>query len=247
MRRNIKITIEYDGTEYVGWQRQKNGSSIQEQLEHALFKITNTAITVLGAGRTDSGVHARGQTANFFLGHSIGLTELHRAMNGLLPYDIVVRNVVEMDEKFSARHSAKEREYKYYISSVPTAFQRRFTWQAGYALDIALMNKTVGGIFGKHDFSSFSKVDEEIENRICHVLFAEWNRLNEMTVFTIRANRFLHGMVRALVGTLVDIGRGHMRAEKFETILHSLNRQNAGPSAPAKGLFLERVIYEEDL
>lgn len=243
MKRNIKLIIEYDGTNYVGWQRQLNGPSIQKKIESVLAKITNEKVTVIGAGRTDSGVHARGQTANFFIENKMGTGELQRALNGLLPHDIVIKHTEEVDEHFSARHSAKEREYKYYISSVPTAIQRKFVWQAGYRLDFSLMNSVAASIIGEHDFASFCKGSQEFENHLCNVVFAEWIQQDTLTIFTIRANRFLHGMVRSLVGTMVDVGRGLIEYNQFEKIISSKDRQLARQSVPAKGLFLEKVVY----
>ena len=243
MSKNFKITLEYDGTDFVGWQRQKNGRSVQEVIENALHTITREQITVTGAGRTDSGVHARGQVANFRADTQMSTDELLRAMNGLTPDDVAIYSLVEAADTFSARYSAKEREYRYYISRMPSVFDRKFSWRAGYALDILLMNTVSSSLIGIHDFQSFCKIDSTVENYFCSVSFAQWEGDDRKIVFTIRANRFLHGMVRALVGTIVNVGRGYTPHKDFAVIMQSKNRSNAGQAAPPQGLFLERVIY----
>jgi len=243
MKKNFKIVIEYDGTDFVGWQRQTNGRSVQETIENALEKIVQQNIGIVGAGRTDSGVHARGQVANFSIDTSISPKELCRALNGVLPDDVVIRSVNEADFDFSARYSATAREYGYYISRVPTAINRRYSWLLGYQLDVPAMNSLCGEFIGKHDFQSFCKADSSADNYLCTVMDASWSEREGSLLFTIRANRFLHGMVRALVGTMVDIGRGHRSPGNFSEILSSKNRTKAGQSAPPHGLFLERVIY----
>ncbi len=241
--RNIKLLVEYDGTNYVGWQRQKNGISIQEKIEDAAAKITCANINLIGAGRTDAGVHARGQVANFFTDCKLNENDLKRALNAMLPDDIVIHSVAEVDEHFSARYSAKGREYKYYLSNKQTAIERNYVWQIGYLLNINIMNDCCEIIKGVHDFQAFCKSEADAEHYRCNVEFANWEHLDNRFIFTIIANRFLHGMVRALVGTMVNVGRGHTAEEKFQKILDSKNRQFAGQSAPAKGLFLNSVIY----
>jgi tRNA pseudouridine38-40 synthase len=241
--RNIKLTIEYDGTNYVGWQRQQNGNSIQAELERAISDITKEKIVITGAGRTDSGVHARGQVANFFTESRFSEVDFYRALNGVLPFDIVIHAVEQVDLKFSARYNAKEREYKYYLSPKPTAIDHNYSWHFGYSLDLLLMNKVTEQIYGSHDFRAFCKIETNVDHFLCNVNEAKWEQENGKNVFTIRANRFLRGMVRSLVGTIVNIGRGHTDFDDFNVILQSKDRSKAGHSAPAKGLFLERVIY----
>lgn len=243
MRKNFKVILEYDGTNFVGWQRQKNGRSVQETMEQILETVIRERITVTGAGRTDAGVHARGQAANFHCDTLMTPGELFRALNGLAPDDVAVRHVEEADEAFSARYSAKEREYRYYITRTPSVFDRKFAWRAGYELDIPLMNSVSAMIIGIHDFQSFCKVDSTVEHHRCAVSIARWDEENRKVVFTIRANRFLHGMVRALVGTIINVGRGFTTPDEFHAILLSKDRNNAGQAAPAHGLFLEQVIY----
>jgi tRNA pseudouridine38-40 synthase len=243
MKKNFKIVIEYDGTDFVGWQRQTNGRSVQETIENALEKIVQQNIGIVGAGRTDSGVHARGQVANFTLETLLTPSELFRALNGVLPDDVAILSVNEAENDFSARYSATAREYGYYISRVPTAINRRYSWSLGYQLDVPAMNLVCRELIGRYDFQSFCKADSSVDNYFCTVMDASWSERESSLLFTIRANRFLHGMVRALVGTMVDIGRGHLSAGNFAEILSSKNRTKAGQSAPPHGLFLERVIY----
>ncbi|MDE3057594.1 MAG: tRNA pseudouridine(38-40) synthase TruA [Bacteroidota bacterium] len=242
--RNIKITVEYDGTDFIGWQRQASGRSVQTAIEDAIAQVTKESVAIIGAGRTDAGVHARGQTANFFLESAIAVNELHRALNGVLPEDIVIHHIEEAQEKFSARYSAKERIYRYYISHIPSALDRKFCWQVFYRLDFRKMNDAARLLLGTHDFQSFCTSSFELKNFECAIFEAEWRQQeNSGAVFIIRANRFLHGMVRAIVGTLIDVGRGKISVEEFAGIVQAKDRRRASMAAPAKGLVLERVVY----
>ena len=242
--RNIKIVLEYDGTDFVGWQRQANGRSVQEELETVLRMVTDEFVTVTGAGRTDAGVHARGQVANFKIESSITVNDLQRALNGLLSDEILVHSAEEVPEKFSARYSARERFYRYFISRTPTAIERKFCWQLFYPLNVELMNQASGLIRQTKDFQSFCKVNSGVDNYLCIIAEAEWNELaSRELVFSIRSNRFLHGMVRALVGTIVDVGREHISMEEFTEIINAKDRRRAGMAAPPQGLFLEEVVY----
>lgn len=242
--RNIKLTIEYDGTNYVGWQTQPNGPSIQETLEKGLGRLLQEEVRLIGAGRTDSGVHARGQVANFKTEHQIPGESLRRGLNALIPEDIVIHSVDEVSEDFHARYSAKTRSYRYVLALKETALERNRTWYVGgYRLDHSLLTSCAGTIMGDHDFSSFSKVDEERGNFLCTIHSATWREEGANLLFEISANRFLHGMVRSLVGTMVEVGRGYRTLDDFEEILQARDRRRGGMAAPAKGLFLEKVTY----
>lgn len=243
MKRNIVLTIEYDGTEFVGWQRQPNGRSVQEEIERTLSSVTQATVSVTGAGRTDSGVHALGQVANFHSDTDLSLQDLHRALNGLLPEDIVVHGLRVEQESFSARFSATSREYAYHINRSPTAVDRHFCWHLRYPFDVDAMDRIARRIIGEHDFQSFCKTESETEHFRCIIYESRWELTDNRLVYHVRANRFLQGMVRALVGTMVNIGRGFTPETEFQTILEGRNRSLAGQSAPAKGLFLERVTY----
>jgi tRNA pseudouridine38-40 synthase len=243
MKRNIKLLIEYDGTDFVGWQRQPNGRTVQEEIENSLKKILQEEIGIVGAGRTDSGVHARGQVANFITRNAMFIEDVHRALNGVLPEDIVIHNVEEMDEQYSARYSAKSREYRYYISNNSSAIERKFCWHAGYQLDIEKMNHVAASILGIHDFQSFCKSDSVVEHHLCNVIESRWMLQDSKLTYIVCANRFLQGMVRALVGTMVNVGRSYISESEFTMIMDAKNRSKAGQAVPAKGLFLERVTY----
>jgi len=242
--RNIKIVLEYDGTDFVGWQRQANGRSVQEELETVLRLLTDEFVTITGAGRTDAGVHARGQVANFKIESSITVNDLQRALNGLLSDEIIVHSTEEVPEKFSARYSARERFYRYFISRTPTAINRKFCWQLFYPLNVELMNDASSLVRQTKDFQSFCKVNSGVDNYLCSIVEAQWNAVStQELIFSIRSNRFLHGMVRALVGTIVDVGREHISIEEFKEIINAKDRRRAGMAAPPQGLFLEEVMY----
>jgi len=242
--RNIKIIVEYDGTDFVGWQRQAAGRSVQAEIESVLRTVTDEYVVITGAGRTDAGVHARGQVANFKIEATISTNDLRRALNGLLSDDIVVHNVDEVEDHFSARYSARERTYRYLISRNPTAIDRRFCWQLFYQLDLELMNQASGVIVRTKDFQSFCRANSGVDNYLCNVFEARWDvQSPAMLVFRIRSNRFLHGMVRALVGTIVDVGRGYLTLEEFRDVIDAKDRRKAGMAAPPQGLFLEEVLY----
>jgi tRNA pseudouridine38-40 synthase len=240
---NIRLTIEYDGTDYVGWQFQINGRSIQEEIEKALKQLFQTDIRITGGGRTDAGVHAHGQVANFTLDRNVEINGFTKSMNAVLPHSIVIRDAVEVPKEFNARYDAKSRRYAYFISQMPTAIQRNYCWQIYQTLDLELMQTCARHIIGEHGFRSFCKVGTDVHHHSCTISAAEWQQRERLLVFEITANRFLHGMVRALVGTMVNVGRGHTRIEDFEGILEANDRAVAGMSAPAKGLFLEEILY----
>ncbi|HLP17520.1 MAG TPA: tRNA pseudouridine(38-40) synthase TruA [Bacteroidota bacterium] len=241
---NIKLTIEYDGTDFAGWQRQKNGRSVQEEIERALAQITQKSVTLVGAGRTDAGVHARGQTANFKTDSQLSPLDYFRALNGLLPDDIAVTEAVEVGDDFSARYSAVSRAYKYTILRRPSALMRRYSWQLSYDFNINLMREAASVIRSTSDFQAFCKVEAEVDHYRCRIDEAEWHEEEDGTlILSIRANRFLHGMVRALVGTMVDVGRGYTTIGDFCWIIESKDRRHAGQAAPPQGLCLISVHY----
>jgi tRNA pseudouridine38-40 synthase len=241
---NYSLNIEYDGTDFVGWQRQTNGRSVQEEVERALQEITRNAVTLTGAGRTDAGVHARGQVANFLTGSALSANDFFRALNGMLPDDIAVTDVKAVPDDFSARYSARSRCYTYTIARRPSALMRRFSWQLSYEFDIPAMEQAAAIIRGTEDFQAFCKIQADVTHYRCMMEEASWRADDGgFLVFTISANRFLHGMVRAIVGTMVNVGRGYTPLEEFSAIILSHDRRRAGQAAPARGLCLERVIY----
>ena len=241
--RTLKLVIEYDGTEFVGWQTQANGRSVQEEIEKVLTSVLQEPVSVIGAGRTDSGVHARGQVGSFATATSMSATAVRSALNGLLPEDIYIAAVEEAPDGFHARYSARERFYRYYISFAPSAINRRYEWYVKYDLHVAAMNRIASSILGEHDFESFCKYAADVDHYRCTLLESRWVESPGKVTYEIRGNRFLHGMVRALVGTMVDIGRGYTPEEAFPSIMEARDRRRAGMAAPPHGLFLEEVVY----
>lgn len=241
---NIKLLIEYDGTNYVGWQVQPNGPSVQAELEKALGQILQQPAVTVGAGRTDAGVHARGQVVSFNISKSVQLPQLLKSLNALLPEDMVAISIESVPRDFHARYSALSRVYRYYLSFRPTAIQRNYCWYVGgYDIDRKMLEACASLVIGEWDFSSFCKRDTNVDHFRCTVEKSEWTQNGSGIVYEIRANRFLYGMVRALVGTMVEVARGHREYKEFSEILIAKDRTRAGMAAPARGLFLEGVVY----
>lgn len=240
----IKMTFEYDGTDFVGWQIQDNGRSVQGIVEQALSELLQEHIRIVGAGRTDAGVHARGQVAHFESETSIEVQAILRGLNALLPEDVSARKAELVPEEFHARYSARARTYRYTISQERMSLGRRYMWFVGHPLNEGLMNACSKKIAGEHDFQAFCKVASDVKHYRCTVASADWTRSGSTLIFAITANRFLYGMVRALVGTMVEIGRGYRPLEDFLRILESGDRKQAGMAAPAHALVLEEVLYE---
>jgi tRNA pseudouridine38-40 synthase len=240
---NIKLLLEYDGTDFNGWQYQPNGRSVQEVLEDALKQILREEVKTVAAGRTDAGVHARGQVASCKVERPIEPEELHNSLNGVLPEDVVVLNVERVDDGFHARYSARRRTYSYQIVRRPVSLQRKYYWQVGYRMDESLLHQLSAMIMGEHDFQSFAKNGTTTDHYRCMVQQAEWIIHDDAMIFHISANRFLYGMVRALVGTMIEVARGHRSLDEFPQILGAKNRSAAGMAAPPHGLFLDSVEY----
>jgi tRNA pseudouridine38-40 synthase len=241
--RNIKLVLEYDGTDFVGWQIQASGRSVQQDVTNGLRQILGEDVSLIGAGRTDSGVHARGQVANF---HTVSLLDppsILNGLNGVLPQDIRVHSCEDVNEDFHARYSARERVYRYYLSLERMAIGRFYSWSVPYDLDIDLMNDAAGTIVGEHSFESFCKNGSEVDHYRCIIYRSGWVRSGTMLTYEVGGNRFLRAMVRLLVGTMVDVGRGFMPAAAFQEVLAAKGRQRVGMAAPPQGLILEEVKY----
>jgi tRNA pseudouridine38-40 synthase len=243
MLRNIKLKIEYDGTDFHGWQVQPNLRTVQGEIEDKLNVMLKHKVNLIGAGRTDMGVHALGQMANFQTESQLGVEAIQRGLNGLLPDDIVVKKAEEVDLSFNARYSAKSRVYHYRIYLGRTAILKRYVWEVLYLLNLERLLEATSEIQGEHDFSSFCVAESTKENNVCHVAFANWERLGDELIFKIEADRFLHTMVRSLLGTLVEVGRGYFSVSDFVSIMQAKDRKQAGPTAPACGLYLFEVKY----
>ncbi|HUI66061.1 MAG TPA: tRNA pseudouridine(38-40) synthase TruA [Bacteroidota bacterium] len=241
--RDIKLLIEYDGTNFAGWQSQINGRTVQDEITKVLDQILQEPINLIGAGRTDAGVHARGQVGSFRTNSQLGVGSIMSGLNGILPEDIYVHAVEEVSEGFNARYDAKGRVYRYFISMKPTSIGRHYQWYVKYDLNLTSMNAVAAQIIGEHDFEAFCKYDAEVKHHRCTVTTSIWKESPGMYVYEVRADRFLHGMVRALVGTMVDIGRGFTPITTFRDIMTSRDRRKAGMAAPPQGLFLEEVIF----
>jgi len=245
--RNILIEIEYDGTEYHGWQVQPNGITIQAVLQDRLSQILQEPVTVVGSGRTDAGVHARCQVANFHTASSLPCGNMQKAMNALLPGDIALTKVQEVPSAFHARFSAKSKVYRYqiYNSVTKPALLRRYVWHIRRSLDIASMNDSVRHLVGTYDYSSFCGSGDHCRTHERTVMTAAFRQEGDdpLVVFTIEADGFLRHMVRNIVGTAVEAGVGVLAPEELPAIRDKQDRTAAGPTAPPQGLFLEKVIY----
>lgn len=240
------IHFQYDGTNYHGWQIQPNGNTVQEELQKALSVILRHPIEVVGAGRTDTGVHARHMVAHFetvlpLVGELEGVSY---KLNRLLPRDISVLRIEPVADDMHARFSATSRRYHYYISTRKDPFARQYSWQIHWQLDFDKMNEAAKMLIGEKDFASFCKVGSDVKTTMCNLTHAQWVKDSETNWhFEISANRFLRNMVRAVVGTLIEVGRGRMTLEQFQSVLSQKSRSAAGESVPANGLFLEEVSY----
>ena len=239
------ITFAYDGTAYHGWQIQPNGNSVQEELQKALSTILREDIDIVGAGRTDAGVHARRMTAHFETEANFDCAQLAYKLNRLVPRDISVFDVYPVDADMHARFSATLRTYHYYIHTRKDPFERHYSLQMNYPLDFEKMNEAAQHFLQHEDYAAFCKAGGDNKTTICHVTTARWVQTSPTTwYFEITANRFLRNMVRAVVGTLIDVGRGKITMEQFLDILHNGSRSDAGESMPGNALFLEDVGYD---
>lgn len=245
--RNIKLTIEYDGTNYHGWQSQNNALAIQDIITDALKEITKQDIKINGSGRTDAGVHALGQVANFHTNSTIPIDKFPVALNSILPNDIVIVDAEEVLPGFHARYSCKGKTYKYLIlnSPIPSALMRNRAAHISYELDIEAMQQACKLIIGTRDFSSFCGAGSSVKDFTRTVIFADITQDGDIIEFVISGNGFLKNMVRIIVGTLIDVGREKITLEQLESIIKSKNRENAGITMPPQGLYLEEVFYNE--
>ena len=239
------VTLSYDGTRYHGWQIQPNGVSVQERLQEALSTLLRESIAVTGAGRTDAGVHARKMVAHFdWKGDAIDGQQLAYKLNRLLPYDIAISKVEMVSEDMHARFSATSRMYHYYIHTTKDPFQRAYSCEIHYPLDFAKMNDAAQILMTYEDYGAFCKSGADVKTTLCQVTKAEWVQTSPTTwYFEIRANRFLRNMVRAVVGTLIEVGRGRLSLDDFKKVIEGKQRSDAGESMPGNALFLEDIVY----
>lgn len=245
--RNIRMTLEYDGTAYAGWQRQKNGLSIQQVLEEKIAVMTGEAVKVVGSGRTDAGVHALAQVAHFRTASAVPARNFLLGLNSLLPRDIAVIRLEEAPEDFHARHSATGKVYLYRILNRPvrSALYRNYAWEIFQPLDAAAMQEAAAHLVGTHDFTSFSTVHSDAPHRVRTVREITVARDREDFIgITVEAEGFLRYMVRILAGTLVEVGKGRRQPGDIPAVLSARDRAAAGITAPSRGLFLKEVRYE---
>ena len=241
-----KLTIEYDGTDFVGWQIQDNGNSIQQSLEKAIHKLTNEQVTVFGAGRTDSGVHAKGQVAHFEISKELTKDNIRDGVNQYLrPLPIAIINVEKVANDFHARFLAKQRIYQYSIINrrPPLTFQRQLVWVIYKKLDIEKIKEAAQFFEGKHDFNAFRSIDCQSSSSIKTIDQCSVTNDKESITILVAAKSFLHSQVRIMVGTLVSVGEGKIQPSDIEQIIEMKDRDKAGVTAPAHGLYLKEVIY----
>ena len=240
------ITLSYDGTRYHGWQIQPNGISVQGELHRGLSLLLRQPMTVTGAGRTDTGVHARMMVAHFDYEGELPMEpkQLAYKLNKLLPNDIAILQIEPVADELHARFSATSRTYHYYVHTAKSPFLRHYSCELHYSLDFQLMNRAAAILMEYEDFGAFCKAHADVKTMLCHVTQAKWVQTSGSTwYFEITANRFLRNMVRAVVGTLIEVGRGRLSLEEFRRVIEGKRRSDAGESMPGNALFLERIEY----
>lgn len=241
------IEFSYNGKAYHGWQFQPNAISVQQVLEEAFSKLLRTEIKVMGAGRTDAGVHASQMFAHFDIDQSFEIESIIFKLNCYLPKDIAIQSIFEVDAKAHARFNAVSRTYKYRIGTKKNVFSSDVSYHLFFPLDIERMNDACKILFQYKDFQCFSKSNTDVKTYNCHIKEAFWKFDDDELIFTITADRFLRNMVRSIVGTLIEIGLGKMDVEKLHDVIKSKNRGEAGYSVPAQGLTLTTIVYPESI
>lgn len=244
MKKRLFFQVSYDGTNYGGWQKQPNAPTIQAEIEKRLTQLChNQEVNIVGCGRTDAGVHAKQAFFHVDLEDSFLSEELHFKLNNMLPSDIAIDNLFEVDQEAHARFDATKRTYQYFIHHKKLPFDQNFSYYFPRLVSIQKMNAAAQYLLGKQDFTSFSKLHTDVNNNFCEIYTAEWIEIGEQLQFEISANRFLRNMVRAIVGTLLEIGLGNIEVEEMKEIIAIQDRGKAGFSVPARGLFLAEVNY----
>jgi tRNA pseudouridine38-40 synthase len=239
------IYLSYDGTNYCGWQNQPNAVSVQQRLEESLSLLLRQPVAIVGAGRTDAGVHAKLMVAHFT--PPLWGGALANKLNGILPPDIAIQKIIPVNSDAHARFSAISREYQYFICFEKDAFRHPFHLRCRHPLDFDKMNEAAALLLEYQDFACFCKLHSDNKTTLCRIMKAEWTQREREWIFTIRADRFLRNMVRATVGTLLEVGRGKLTVEGFRQIIESKSRSKAGSSAPANGLFLTDIEYPPEI
>lgn len=238
------IELQYDGAAYYGWQRQPDAETVQGVIEQKLSMLLRVPTEIVGAGRTDTGVNASFYVAHFDSEREVECAQLAYKLNKVLPEDIAILRIYGVEATMHARFDARMREYSYFITATKRPFRRFSAWHYAVELDVEKMNKAAAKLLEHNDFTSFAKLNSNNKTNICHISHAEWVCEEDGTLrFTIRADRFLRNMVRAIVGTLVDVGRGRYTVEEFEDIILARDLSRSSSGAPACGLFLSDIVY----
>jgi len=241
------VQLSYNGAKYCGWQIQPNGVTVQEVLNDCFSKVLKENVMLTGAGRTDTGVHASYFVAHFDLENEITqIPPLIWKLNSFLPKDIAIQQIRSVSTDFHSRFDAISRTYQYFIHIEKNPFLTTTSWYCHFPIDMQKMNEAASILFDFEDFTSFSKLHTDVKTNNCEIMIANWERKNQQMVFTIKANRFLRNMVRAITGSLVDVGRSKITADQFRKIIEKKDRSVAGTSAPAHGLFLTNIEYPEN-
>ncbi|HIK63258.1 MAG TPA: tRNA pseudouridine(38-40) synthase TruA [Flavobacteriales bacterium] len=240
------IELSYSGSNYHGWQIQPNANTVQAELNKALSTILNNAISVVGAGRTDSGVHARQMFAHFDVEIEVEIPLLITKLNGFLPIDIAILNIFKVNEDAHCRFDAISRTYKYYITNKKSPFNNNVYFHYK-SLDVDAMNLACKHLLGKQDFTSFSKLHTQTHTNDCDLMLANWEKKDDNLIFSIKSDRFLRNMVRAIVGTLLEVGEGKITKDKVKKIIEKKDRSQSGVSVPAHALFLTNIEYFEKI
>ncbi|GAB4300464.1 MAG: tRNA pseudouridine(38-40) synthase TruA [Ignavibacteriaceae bacterium] len=242
--KNYRLIIQYDGTRYHGWQIQKNAVTIQQKITEAIEILTREKVLLTGSGRTDTGVHALGQVANFKTEQEIDIYKFTHSLNAVLPADISVLNMDEVPEDFNARFDAIKRSYLYLITEKKMPMFRKYIYYYRDKLDCSALNNLSLAFLGEHDFTSFSKKTKKLKSKVCTVYNLRWRKSGDITICYIEANRFLHNMVRMIIGTLLEGVKNRYDENYIYEIFNSKDTAVSGDSVPAKGLFLYKVRYE---
>lgn len=241
--KNYKFIVQYDGTAYAGWQSQLNAPSVQSTLEDVIKTLTQEKVSVIGSGRTDSGVHALGQTANFRIEKELDLYKFKYSLNQVLPKDIAVPEIMEADFKFHSRFDARKRSYLYFFSRRKSPFWYRYSSFLNRDAKVEVLNRLSEPFLGEKNFNSFSRKITDTENKVCNIFDLHWRETKDFVIFYIQASRFLHGMVRTIAGTIVRTALEKGTTADIENIIANQDRETAGEAVPAKGLFLYKVNY----
>ena len=241
------ISLAFNGTNFHGWQIQPNAITIQEKINEGLSILLKEDICVLGAGRTDAGVHAKQMYAHFDIDQAFDCEKMTYRLNAFLSDAIFIQSIFPVADSLHARFDAKSRVYEYWLCQFKNPFLKDRAWFLYSHLNFDLMNAAAAHLLKVKDFTSFSKVHSDVKTHICDVRKAYWKQMEDKWVFTIEADRFLRNMVRAIVGTLVDVGKGKITIQEFKDIIRKMDRGSAGVSAPAKGLYLVKIEYPQEL